>query len=67
MRNRLVAGAVATLGLVAALAAAGPGQAARAAAGPVLVPQAFQAPDVPGEAARRGMPAPLRPRTRQGW
>jgi hypothetical protein len=38
MRNRLVVGAIATLGLFTALAAAGSGQAAQAGAGPVLVP-----------------------------
>jgi len=54
MRNRLVVGAVATLGLVIALAAAGSGRAVQAAAGPVLVPQAFQAPDVPGKAGAEG-------------
>src|SRR6266536_558574 len=54
MRNRLVVGAIATLGLVIALAAAGSGRAVQAAAGPVLVPQAFQAPDVPGKAGAAG-------------
>ena len=66
MRNRLVACAIATLGLFTAVATAGPGQAAQADAGPVLVPQAVQAPTRRGSPARRGMPAPPRPRTRQG-
>jgi subtilase family serine protease len=54
MRNRLVAGAIATLGLFTAVAAAGPGQAAQADAGPVLVPQAVQAPDAPGKPGAAG-------------
>ena len=54
MRNRLVVGVIATLGLFTAVAAAGPGQAAQADAGPVLVPQAVQAPDVPGKAGAAG-------------
>jgi hypothetical protein len=48
MRNRLVATAIMTLGLLTALATAGQGVAVPEAAGPVLVPQAFQAPDLPG-------------------
>jgi len=54
MRNRLVVGVIATLGLFTAVAAAGPGQAAQADAGPVLVPQAVQAPDVPGKPGAAG-------------
>ena len=54
MRNRLVACAIATLGLFTAVATAGPGQAAQADAGPVLVPQAVQAPDAPGKPGAAG-------------
>ena len=46
MRTRLLAGSIMTLGLVAAVVAAGPGTAVTAA-GPVLVPHAVQAPDAP--------------------
>jgi subtilase family serine protease len=54
MRNRLVASAIVTLGLLTALGTAGSGLAVQVAAGPALVPLAVQAPDLPGKAGAAG-------------
>jgi subtilase family serine protease len=60
MQKRLVASAIAALGVLAGLTAAGPGPAVQAAVGPVLVPQAFEAPDraAPASAAGDACTAP---------
>ncbi len=54
MRKRVIAGVAVTLGLLATMATAGPGRAGHAVTGPVLVPQAFQAPDLPGKPGAAG-------------